>query len=169
MYQYQPIDLSYFDTAPIRLDDHLDVDFPVASIWPIFADNKAWEEFTSGIKEATWTSEPPVHPGSTRRVQLTGMAGHGVVDEVFFDWQPNQQFAFYMSEGTSKMLVAYGEFWSVEDLGDGRTRLRLRTAFQLKSKVIDWLAWLIKPLLSFGYSRDLKSVNKYLQKHLKGN
>jgi len=167
MYDYKVIDLSYFETAPIRLNDHIDIDCPVDKIWPIFESNSAWEEFTSGIKKATWTSEPPLHPGSTRHVELGGIAGGGVVDEVFFDWQPNRQFAFYMKDGSSKMIVAYGEWWSLEDLGSGQTRLRLRTAFALNGKIVGWLAWLIRPLLNWGYSGDLKSVKKYVGAHVK--
>ena len=166
MYDYKVIDLSYFETAPVRLDEHIDIDCPVDRIWPIFESNSAWEEFTFGIKKATWTSQPPLHPGSTRRVELGRIAGGGVVDEVFFDWQPEVQFAFYMKEGSSKIIIAYGELWSLEDLGNGQTRLRLRTAFELNGKIKGWIARVIRPLLNWGFYMDLKSVKKYVGEHI---
>ena len=166
MHEYKVIDLSYFDTAAITLDDDIEIDCPADKIWPIFENNNAWAEFTSGIKKATWTSAPPLHPGSTRHVELSGMLGDGVVDEVFFDWQPGVQFAFYMKDGTSGMIVAYGELWSLEDLGNGKTRLRLRTAFELKGNFAEWFAKHIRRVLNWGYSFDLKSVKKYVQNHV---
>ena len=166
MHQYKTIDLSYFETAPILLDVDIEIDCPADKIWPIFESNKAWEEFTSGIKNATWTSEPPLRPGSTRHVQLSGMIGNGVVNEVFFDWQPGLQFAFYMKDGSSGMIDAYGELWSLEDLGNGKTRLRMRTAMELKGKFAEWFARRLRRVLNWGYSFDLKSVKKYVHDHV---
>ena len=164
MHRYQTIDLSYFDTAPVRLDDRFEVAYPPDLIWTVFEDNVAWHDFDPGIAVATWTSPLPLHPGSTRRVELNKWLGGGTIDEVFFEWKPSEYFAFYMAEGSSGLVKAYGELWSFKDLGGDRTEIRLRTAFELSSPILTGFARLMTPVLNWGYTRTLKEVGHYLGK-----
>jgi hypothetical protein len=164
LHSYQPIDSSYFDRAPVRLDDRLAVAHPPDVVWKIFEDNHAWETFDRGIAKATWTSTPPLHPGSTRHVKLSWWIGGGIVNEVFFEWKPRDRFAFYMKDGSSNLVHAYGELWSVSDLGGGRSEIRFRTAFALNGTFVNALAKLFSPVLNIGYRRTLRAVKAYLDR-----
>jgi len=165
IHRYESIDSSYFDVAPVRLDTRRSLGYPTDVVWKIFEDNAAWETFTPGIAEATWTSPPPLHSGSTRRVRFSWWLGRGVVDEVFFEWRPVERFAFYMHEGTSRLIQAYGELWSFEDLGRGRTEIRLRTAFSLHGRFKNRVAGFLSPVVNVGFKRVLTSVERYLRQH----
>lgn len=165
MHRYETIGRSYFDTAPVRLDDRLEIDFPAEVAFKIFEDNEAWHEFDPGIASAKWTSPLPLRPGSTRRVKLNKWLGSGTIDEVFFEWKPSEHFAFYMHAGTSKLIHGYAELWNFTDLGNGRTELRLRTAFALNGWFISRFVRLFSPILNLGYRGTLKDVKKYLEKH----
>jgi hypothetical protein len=162
MHRYATIDAPYFDEAPVRFDVRTSLDYPREVVFKIFEDNRAWEAFEFGITKATWTSPPPLGPGTTRRVELSRWIGGGIVDEVFFEWKPEEHFAFYMHEGTSASIHAYGERWSVTGLAGDRTELRCRTAFALKSGISNRLVRLLSPIVRLGFVRVLTSVRRYL-------
>src|ERR1051325_6605197 len=157
-HEYQPIDASYFDTAPNRFDTRIVVDHPIALVWQVFGDNAAWMQFTSAIKGAKWASPPPLGPGSTREVELGIMGWSATIDEVFFLWEPNTEFAFYMQQGNTDLIHGYGEAWSFRDLGVGKAEIRLRAAFELNGAVAESLAWLFSRVLEYGFRSDLEHV-----------
>jgi len=163
MHQYAPIDLAYFDTAPTLLDDKITIDRPVAEVWSVFEDNEAWQIFDIGIKKATWTSDTPLHAGSTRQVMFSKWMGGGHVDEVFFVWDIHEQFAFYMQQGTSSLVHSYGELWILTDLGNGTTEVEFRTAFTLKTTFDDFVASGMSRVLDLGYKHVLKNLKSYVE------
>ena len=89
-------------------------------------------------------------------------ASYFIVDEVFFEWKPSERFAFYMHEGTNSRVEAYGELWSLADLGHNRTELRCRTALALKGRYTNSIAWFLSPVLGLGFQSVLKSVRRHL-------
>jgi len=165
LHRYQAIDRSYFETAPVRFDDRRTLDYPPEVVFKIFGHNKIWHAFDPGIAAAHWTSEPPLHAGSTRRVEFSWWLGGGYVDEVFFEWKPTESFAFYMHEGTSARVHAYGELWTLSDGGTGRCEIRLQTAFSLRPRFANSLVRMLSPVVNIGYSRVLTAVEKYLEEH----
>ncbi|GAB5498792.1 MAG: hypothetical protein PsegKO_11030 [Pseudohongiellaceae bacterium] len=161
MNQYQKINLDYFSTAPVRVEAELLLNHPASLVWPIFQSSDAWETFCKQITKATWTSNPPVARDSTRRVRMEIMGYRSIVSEVFFDWQPvKYQFAFYMREGSCKLISAYGELWDLADNADGTCTVRVRAAFSMKSKVLGFLVRYM-PLRS-GFMKELKCIENYV-------
>ena len=161
--RYEAIGLDYFDSAPVRFDARIVVAASTRALWRVFEDNEAWVDFEFGIDEATWTTPPPLRPGSRRHVTLNRWIGGGVVDEVFFEWKPFECFAFYMEDGTSDRIEAYGELWTLRDLGDERTEVRCRTACSLKGKGLNAIARFLSPVVELGYKSTLGSFRRVVE------
>jgi len=85
-----------------------------------------------------------------------------VVNEVFFDWEPdNYQFAFYMKDGSCDKIDAYGELWSLKDMGNDTTTVRVQAAFQMNGTVLNWI---VKHLpIDTGFEKELKAIQTYVQ------
>jgi hypothetical protein len=163
IYLYEPIDLAYFDTAPEGHDDKITIDRPVAEVWSALEKSEAWQTFDPGIAEASWTSERPLHAGSTRHVVFSEWMGSGNVDEIFFIWDTNERMAFYMHQGTSPMVHSYGELFMVTDLGDGATEVEFRTAYTLSTRLENSVASGTSWVLNLGYKDLLRNLKRYVE------
>jgi len=161
--RYEVIGLDYFDRAPVRFDARIELNASTGALWEVFEDNDAWIAFEFGIDEASWSTPPPLGPGSRRHVALNRWIGGGSVDEVFFEWKPRERFAFYMEGGTSDRIEAYGELWTLRYLDDRHTEVRCRTACSLKGWGLNPIARLLSPVVGLGYESTLRSLRRYVE------
>src|SRR4051795_5067065 len=96
----RPIDASFFDTAPMRFVNAVDLNASPEKVFAFFADSDSWPKWFPAIRKAQWTSEKPYGVGSTR----TGWLPPTSVDEHFFRWEPNRRCSFYAT-GTSAPMA----------------------------------------------------------------
>lgn len=112
-HQLEPIDVDFFDSAPITY--RIDVNLPVTPA-------RAWAELTRqntldwcrAIKSIEFTSPAPYGVGTTRRAALPG-AG---LSEHFFVWDEdaatgNYRNAFYAASASTPGLRRFGELTEV--------------------------------------------------------
>ena len=55
----RPVDTSFFDTAPMRFKNEVELDAPPAKVFAIFDDEQSWPEWFRAIHKVVWTSNKP--------------------------------------------------------------------------------------------------------------
>jgi carbon monoxide dehydrogenase subunit G len=120
MHACEVVDLSYFDTAPVRGVAEVTVAATPAQVFACLLDGAAWPRWVPVITKVTWTSPEPFAVGTTRTVD---MVGGMVAEEHFFAWETNRRMAFYFTRANMP-ASAFAEDYQLTDLGDGRTRVR---------------------------------------------
>lgn len=119
-------DVGFFDTAPCRFVNVVELPVPPDRLFAVFEDPASWPRWAPGIGEVTWTSEAPYRPGTTRTVRFWG--GMSVYED-FFVYDPPREMAFRFYGTSERVWDAFGERYVVEDLGDGRSRLTWTVAY----------------------------------------
>ena len=157
----EPIALSYFDEAPVRASRSVELPVSPARLFAIFADPASWPKWVPGIGSVHWTSPEPFEVGTTRTVVFWGGME---VYELFTHWEDGREMAFHFTGTNQEVWKAFGEHYLVEDLGDGRSRLTWRMAFETAgtaAKVFPLVGWMLGPTMSL-YMTLLK---RYCARH----
>ena len=125
-FQCHPVDAAFFDNAPMRFVNSVDLDANPRDVFAILADAGTWPQWFPGMHKATWTSERRGGVGSERTVALTMLT----LDEKFFRWQPEQRLSFYVTAQSQPLVHALAEDYLLDELSATRTRLTYRVAMQ---------------------------------------
>ena len=67
----RPVDASFFDTAPMRFKNVVELNASPAKVFAIFEDGESWPQWFRAIHKVAWTSNKPYGVGTTRTVWLT--------------------------------------------------------------------------------------------------
>ena len=103
----QPIDVSFFDTAPNVYEDAWDINVSAEQFWPDLVDNPL--HWCRGLK-IRWTSSRPYGKGTTRHVSVLGVIQ---ADEYFFLWEEGARFAFHFTGANLPLFRRFGEYYEV--------------------------------------------------------
>ncbi len=87
-------DLSFADTAPLRIEATRHIDAPPGAIWPAVADAETWTEWFPDLRVARYTTPPPYGVGTGRHVEV----GPLKVEEVLLAFDPEERYAFCVTE-----------------------------------------------------------------------
>jgi uncharacterized protein YndB with AHSA1/START domain len=139
-------DLSFVERAPVVVRAEVTVPASPDAVWPAFADAPAWMDWFAGMRDAHYTSPAPHGVGSTRSVQVMGLAA----DETILAFEPGKRFAFRVDSANVPILNALVEVVTLEPAGAG-TRVVYRQALETKG----WLR-LLMPLLRRQMQRGLE-------------
>jgi hypothetical protein len=120
----EPIDLSFFDSAPALFVDEWDIDVPADQFWPDLVDNPL--HWCRGLK-IRWTSPRPFGVGTTRHVAVFGALQ---ADEHFFLWEEGVRFAFHFTHANLPIYRSLGEYYEVKPTGPGSCRFTWKIAAQ---------------------------------------
>ncbi len=154
-------DLSFIETAPVRIEVGSTVQATPAQVWQVLADHRGWTRwFGPSLASCEPTSEPPEGVGSTRTVTLRGGAR---VDERFIVWDEPELWAFTgtaMKPGAFRELV---ERVTLAPIGDDRTRV----TYTMALTPAGWLRPMV-PLLRAGVSRSLRDALEALGREAAG-
>jgi hypothetical protein len=108
----QPCDESFFETAPKRYRDAMDIPRPAHDVWEeLTADGTlSWCRMLAG---GEWTSARPFAVGTTRRMSV----GFGALklDEHFFRWEEGRRMSFYLVESNLPLFTRMAEDYLVEE------------------------------------------------------
>jgi uncharacterized protein YndB with AHSA1/START domain len=144
-------DLSFADTAPIRIEAATTVAATRDQVWQVLVDHRGWPSwFGPSLVSCEPTSSPEHGVGSTRTVRLRGGA---TVDERFIAWDEPELWAF---TGTSMRPAAFRELVErvvLAPIGDDRTRITYTMALT-PSPALRPLA----PLLKVGVGKSLQKA-----------
>jgi len=141
-------DLSFIDTAPVRIEASRTVAAPRQSVWDVLCDHRGWPSwFGPALASCEPTSEPDHGVGSTRSVKLRGGA---TVEERFIAWDEPELWSF---TGTSMKPALFRELVErviLAPIGEERTRITYTMALTPGPAL-----WPVVPLLKLGVSRSL--------------
>jgi Polyketide cyclase / dehydrase and lipid transport len=116
----EPVDETFFDTAPFRMSDTFEIARPASQVWAELTgpDTLGWCRI---VKDVTWNSPPPFGVGSTRTVRVLG--GVGVMGERYFRWDEGRRKSFYAAEMTLPLFRRFAEDYLLEPTSDTSARL----------------------------------------------
>jgi hypothetical protein len=107
----RPVDTSFFDTAPMRFKNEVELDAPPAMVFAIFGDERSWPEWFRAIHKVVWTSNKPHGVGSTRTVSLST----ATIYEHFFRWEQDRRCSFYLTGASMPLAHALAEDYLLEE------------------------------------------------------
>ena len=122
MKRTQPIDLSFFDSAPEVYQDEWDINVPAEQFWPDLVDNPL--HWCRGLK-IRWTSPRPFGVGTTRHVSALGTIQ---ADEHFFLWEEGVRFAFHFTRSNIPLFRRFGEYYELTPTGPSSCRFTWKLA-----------------------------------------
>jgi hypothetical protein len=121
-----PVDASFFDTAPMRFKNAVELVARPVDVFAIFEDGESWPRWFHAIHKVTWTSNKPYGVGTTRTVWLTPTT----INEYFFRWEPGRRFSFYVTGQSMPLFHALAEDYLLEELAPSETRFTYNVAIE---------------------------------------
>jgi hypothetical protein len=115
----EPVDASFFDSAPFRLRATFNIPRPAADVWAELTADDAlnWCRIINALE---WTSPRPFGVGTTRTV--TSLGGTNVLHEHYFQWEEGRRQSFYVLEASGPLFRRFAEDYLVEPTGDASCR-----------------------------------------------
>jgi hypothetical protein len=115
----QPVDATFFDTAPFILRETFAISRPAQQVWDdlVMDGTLSWCRI---INSVTWTSPRPFGVGTTRRVRALG--GLNVIEEFYFRWEEGTRKSFYVERASAPLFKQFAEDYIVEPTGDSACR-----------------------------------------------
>ena len=113
----KPAEPAFFDRAPWRFVNEVELNRTPDRVFAVFEDAASWPKWFKGIKRVEWTTPQPFGVGTTRTVTLDS-----VVFERFFRWEPGRRFSFDFAAASAPLFNSFAEDYLLEPLAGGRTR-----------------------------------------------
>jgi uncharacterized protein YndB with AHSA1/START domain len=121
-----PVDASFFETAPMRFTNVVELDARPAEVFAIFEDGDTWPKWFSSMNKVAWTSKKPHGVGSERTVWMTPVT----LDEHFFAWEKDRRLSFYLTGHSRPLAHALAEDYLLEEIEPGKTRFTYIVAME---------------------------------------
>jgi hypothetical protein len=161
-YPMEPTDASFYDTAPAKFDNSIDVPVPASVVWKILEDDHSWTVWAGVIDDVEWTSPKPFGLGTTRTVTMAKGAMIGW--EEFIAWEPGKRMGFCFTEATMDGIARFAEDWHVTPIDDNNCNVRWVMCMDPKG-INKLIIKLFSPIMGFNFRRYLKSLSKYAQQN----
>jgi hypothetical protein len=132
-FRCEPVDESFFETAPVRMSAAFEVPKPAAEVWGELTgdDTLHWCRI---LQRVSWTSPRPFGVGTTREVKA--LWGGTFFREHYFRWEEGRQHSFYVVESTAPLARRFAEDYLVEPRGEDACRFTWTIAFEPKTLAI---------------------------------
>lgn len=151
--------MEFFRTAPHLFQAEQIIRATPEAIFDSFERAEDWPAWAPPILKVTWTCEKPYRVGSTRTVH---MMGDLVADEVFIAWESGREMAFSFTAISQDTIESFGEHYLVEELGDGRCRVRWTMAMAPKGPS-RWVLKIFAPVMGLSVRWMLGRFRKLLE------
>jgi hypothetical protein len=114
-FKAEPVDETFFASAPVRLRETFGISRPAAEVWGALTadDTLHWCRI---LDEVSWTSPRPFGVGTTRTV--TSLKGASVLHEHYFRWEEGRRKSFYVVEASAPLFKRFAEDYLVEPVSD---------------------------------------------------
>jgi hypothetical protein len=153
----RPVDASFFDTAPMRFKNAVELNASPAKVFAIFEDGESWPQWFRAIRKVAWTSNKPYGVGTTRTAWLKPVT----LDEHFFRWEQDRRCSFYVTGQSMPMAHALAEDYLLEELAPGKTRFTYSVALEPRLLVA-----MGGPISRMYFGSMFKSACKNLQSYV---
>ncbi len=159
MLQCQPVGLDFIETAPVRIENIIEVDVTPEQVFGVLADVGTWRKWFQGMTDVVWlTSEPP-GVGSRRQVTMLGLVR---VTETFLAWEEGRRFAFCFDGQSAPLAKSALEDFQLEALSGGRCRINYRVYLSLPGPLSP-LGFALNPVLGAVFERGAAGLKRYLR------
>jgi hypothetical protein len=123
----RPVDATFFESAPERHVQSVELACTPARLFEIFEDEASWPRWVPGITKVVWQTPAPRGAGAKRTVSLVG--GAEILEE-FTTWQPGRALAFHLLGTNQPIWHAFAEKYALDELPGGRTKLTWTVAYE---------------------------------------
>ena len=161
MHDCRTVDLDYFETAPESFRYEVVLSASPERVFEVFEDAESWPVWADAITRVTWTTPKPFTVGTKRTVDLKGGLR---ADEYFMAWRQNERMAFYFERTSKPVLQSFAEDYQLEAVGNGKTKLVWRVAFESRG-LMAYLSPLLRPVVRAMLARIMKGLERYLKDH----
>lgn len=127
----------WIDSAPVLVEETIDIKASPATVWAFIADHTGWTEWFTDLDNVEVTGSP-TGVGGNRRVTAKPLT----IDEEFTAWDENERFAFAVIKSRVPFLGTMAEDVQLTATDDG-CHVVYRQGLQGK-RGFDWLiklAW----------------------------
>jgi uncharacterized protein YndB with AHSA1/START domain len=159
-FETERFDLSYYDHAPVKFRYEVELPVTPAVLFDVFEDPTSWPRWAPGIGSVEWTSAKPYAVGTTRTVRFWG--GMEVYEE-FLAYERGKHMAFRFNGASQLVFAAFGEQYTVTDLGDGRCRLVWQVSYE-PTGGFGKVHRVIKPFMKFNLGTYMWWLKRYCRK-----
>ncbi len=132
-FRCEPVDESFFATAPVRMSAHFEVARPAAEVWGELTGERPLH-WCRILQDVRWTSPRPLGVGTTREVKA--LWGASIFRERYFRWEEGRQHSFYVVESSAPLAKRFAEDYLVEPTGEGSCRFTWTIAFAPRTLTI---------------------------------
>jgi hypothetical protein len=115
----QPVEVTFFEDAPVVVSRRARVDAPRDRVFTLLATDPAgWGRWFPGFShDGRWETPPPHGVGSVRTVRAFGVRYR----ETILAWDEGERFAFRIDQSSVPMAKAFAEDYRLVDDGSGTT------------------------------------------------
>ena len=119
-FKLQPVDETFFETAPSRFVETFEIAQPVSAVWAEMVADGALS-FCRVVSGAKWTSPRPFGVGTTRSMPV--LFGALVVDETYFRWEEGRRQSFFVDSASLPLFRRFAEDYVFEETAPTTSRL----------------------------------------------
>jgi hypothetical protein len=126
-FRCEPVDESFFETAPVKMSASFEAARPAADVWADLTSERPLH-WCRILQDVRWTSERPFGVGTTREVKA--LWGANLLREHYFRWEEGYRHSFYVVESTAPLARRFAEDYLVEPTGEGSCRFTWKIVFE---------------------------------------
>jgi carbon monoxide dehydrogenase subunit G len=155
-YAVDPVDDSFFDSAPLVVEVAVDLDATPTEVWAALGSDEMWS-WLPVLDRLRWTTPRPHGEGATRIVRVARLFE---IEERFYRWEDERRATFHVVSSTRPVIDAFAEDFRLAPQGSG-TRLTWTVAAAPKlarGRNLGWLA----PLAAPGNKLAIGGIRKIL-------
>jgi hypothetical protein len=153
-------DASFYETAPVRFDNSIEIAVPAAVLWQILEDDHSWTVWAGVIDKVEWTSPQPFGLGTTRTVTMA--KGLMVGWEKFIAWDAGKRMGFCFTEATMDGINRFAEDWHVTPTGANSCKVRWVMCMEPRG-INKFFIKLFSPVMTWNFNRYLRKLSHYAQ------
>jgi len=118
-FKLEPVDESFFDTAPRRFAETFEIGRLAHEVWAELVADGALS-FCRSLRGARWTSPRPFGVGTMRT--MPSLFGALVVEETYFRWEEGRRQSFYADHTSLPLFRRFAEDYLVEETSTTTSR-----------------------------------------------
>lgn len=153
----QPVDDSFFESAPLVIPVTVELDATPAQVWEALGSDRMWS-WLPVLDQLRWLTPRPLTQGAVRVLRVARLF---TIEEHFYRWDDERRATFHVTRASRPVLNALAEDFVLEPTATG-TRLTWTMALDPRIPGARALGRFLVPLLAPGNKLALAGIRKIL-------